>query len=183
MYLSGHRSKFIQTLSLLLLISVVSCKEEKPPLAEYGPVVQHVLKTELRTFRGNDLGDSMDSVMYREGQNPIEADDHYLYYEYKTADSSASYRIAYDFDEQGLAEMQTEIFITTPAQTDTVLAGFKNYFNKHFGAYQDHMGFLVWTVNSEKYGPVRINLTDESSDLTAAGGPGKISLWIYPDKE
>ena len=41
---------------------------------------------------------------------------------------------------------------------------------------------MVWTVKSEKYGDVRINLSDESADFTIPGSPGKIALWIYPDK-
>jgi hypothetical protein len=44
------------------------------------------------------------------------------------------------------------------------------------------MGFAVWTVKSAKFGDVRINLSDESADFTVENNPGKISIWIYPDK-
>jgi hypothetical protein len=83
----------------------------------------------------------------------------------------------------GLSEIQTEVFINDPEQTEQVLNNFKDYFTDLYGPGQDHMGFLVWTVNSSQYGTVRINLNDQSADLGTDMSPGKISVWIYTEKE
>ncbi|MGZ4060968.1 MAG: hypothetical protein ACXVPU_18200, partial [Bacteroidia bacterium] len=58
---------------------------------------------------------------------------------------------------------------------------FKRYFDDHYGASQTHEDYTIWTVKSERYGTVRINLSDESADFTVPNSPGKISIWIYPD--
>lgn len=167
----------------LITIFLFSCSTPKSKLTEYGPVFENVMRSDTGAFRGLSLGEKLDSVKAKETAQPTEVDDNYLYYEYKLNDSIGSYNITYDFDESGLNEIQSDIFITNPANTDNVFAGFKKFFIQHYGEVEDHMGFAVWTVKSEKYGTVRINLSDESSDFTVANSPGKISLWIYPDKD
>jgi hypothetical protein len=176
---------FLKRLSYLLifLLALSSCKTEKSKLAPYGKVFESVMRTDTGIFRGFDLGYKMDSVMAHEAGQPAEVDDGYLYYEYHMKDSSGTFSITYDFDESGLNEIQSDIFLKDPGQTDSVFASFKKYFDDHYGPEEDHMGFSVWTVKSDSYGNVRINLSDESSDLTTPGSPGKLSLWIYPDKE
>jgi hypothetical protein len=66
---------------------------------------------------------------------------------------------------------------------DTVFNSFKRYFDDHFGKNETDMGYNVWTVKSEMYGDIKINLTDESSQFTTDKSPGKISIWMYPDKD
>lgn len=175
--------KFLFPVLLLSILLASACTQPKSKLSAYGPVFESVMRSDIGAFRGFGLGDKMDSVMKKEAGEPLEVDDNYLYYEYKTPDSSATYSITYDFDEQGLSEIQSDIFIKNPDNTDTVLASFKKFFDDHYGADEDHMGFAVWSVRSEKYGNVRINLSDESADLATPGAPGKVSLWIYPDKD
>jgi len=140
------------------------------------------MRSEFRTFRGFNLGEKRDSILAKEIGNTIEADEGYLYYEFKLNDSN-SYNVSYNFDDTGLNEIQSDIYIHNQKNTEKVFNAFKSYFDDHFGKSESHQGFTVWTVKSEKYGDVRINLSDESADLTIPGGPGKIALWIYPDKE
>ena len=168
---------------ILFLLVYSACKTERSKLAPYGPVFENVMRVDSGAFRGFNLGDKLDSVLKLEEGKPTETDDGYLYFEYKMKDSLGSFNITYNFDEDGLNEIQSDIFIQDPSKTDTVLSGFKKYLDEHYGPDEDHMGFIVWTVKSENYGDVRINLSDESSDLTTPGSPGKISLWIYPDKD
>ena len=98
-------------------------------------------------------------------------------------ENSNTYNISYSFDDRGLNEIQSDVYIKNPNNTEKVFNSFKSYFDDRFGKNETHQGFIVWTVKSEKYGDVRINLSDESSDFTIPGSPGKIALWIYPDKE
>ncbi len=104
-----------------------------------------------------------------------------MYYEYKL-DSANSFNITYNFDEGGLSEIQSDIYIHDPANTDRIFNSFKHYFDDHYGASENHEDYTIWTVQSANYDVVRISLSDESADFTIPHSPGKISLWIYPDK-
>lgn len=177
-------SKKIISFPLALLLSVLyfSCSKQKDPLKKYGTIVKAVMRNEAGAFRGFNFGDPADTIKAREAGPAAETDSGYLYYEFKI-DTAGSYNITYDFDENGLVEIQSDVFIKNAAQTDSVFNSFKKYFDDHFGKSETAMGYDVWTVQSEKYGPVKINLTDESSELTADKSPGKISIWFYPSKD
>ncbi len=164
------------------VIVMYSCAPPLSKIAKYGPVFENVMRSEMGIFRGFSLGNKIDSVQLKEPLKPIEADTDYLYYEIKP-DSSYSYNITYNFDETGLDEIQSDIYINNVTVADDVFSKFKMYFDEHFGESQNHQGYTVWTVKSEKYGLIIINLSDESADYSADRAGGKISLWIYPDKD
>ena len=172
--------------ALLILICLTlvlnSCTKQKSKLAEYGPTLEKIMRVETGAFRGYNLGDQLDSVKAREAATPVEADEGYLYYEYKIDDTTGSYSISYNFDETGLNEIQSDVFINNATTTEQVFNTFKSYFDAHYGDSEVNMGYNIWTVKSDKYGDVKINLSDESTDLTVDKSPGKISIWIYPDK-
>jgi hypothetical protein len=173
-----------QTLLFFLTVTLIgfySCKKSKDPLKKYGPFVETVLRTEDGAFRGFNFGDKMDSVLAKEASKATEADEGYLYYEYKI-DDVGSFNITYDFDEKGLNEIQSDVFVKTALQSDSVFNAFKEYFDDHFGKSELDMGYNVWSVKSEKFGDIKINLTDETADFTSDKSPGKIAIWIYPDK-
>ena len=182
----SHFYKYWQQLTiilLILLIGISSCTTSRSKLAEYGPEFETIMITDVAAFRGFNLGDKLDSVKSTETAKLTETDDNYLYYESKIDDTTGTYNISYTFDEMGLNEIQSNIFINNIDRTDAVFDHFKNYFDKHYGPGETHGGYNVWTIRSEKYDVIRINLSDESADLTTDKAPGKISLWIYPDKE
>lgn len=166
---------------MLIIVFAGACSHPESKLKKYGPEVESVLRSDSGAFRGFNLGEKMDSVIAHEGSKAQDADEGFLYYEYKL-DSSNSFNISYNFDETGLSEIQSDIYIHNPANTDKVFDSFKSFFDDHYGASENHGGYTVWTVKSEKYGIVRINLSDESEDLTVPNSPGKLSLWIYPDQ-
>lgn len=173
-------SRFVVFICLLLAIS--SCTKQKSKLAEYGPELEKIMRSETGAFRGYNLGDQLDSVKAKEIATPVEIDEGYLYYEYKIDDTTGSYSISYNFDETGLNEIQSDIFINKAENADKLYDSFKSYFDAHYGDSEINMGYNIWTVKSENYGDVKINLSDESADLTVDKGPSKISIWIYPDK-
>lgn len=175
------RMQKIAILFLLFGFVFLSCNEPKSALAEYGPIFEKVMISDTNVFRGFNFGDSLNFVQSKEANKPVEVDKEYLYYEYKL-DSEGSFNIAYNFDELGLNEIHSDIFINDADNADEVFNKFKTYFDEHFGASQAQMGFTIWSVKSEKYGEVVINLSNESTDFTIDKAPGKISLWIYPDK-
>ena len=179
--------KHTKLLVILLLITLGSCTNDAPvsksKLSAYGPVFEKVMVTENGAFRGFSLGDPLDSIQAKETAKLTEADDGYLYYESKLDDTTGSFNISYSFDETGLSEIQSDIYVNDINDADVIFDQFKNYFDKHYGSSESHMGFTVWTVKSEKYGEIRVNLSNESADFTTAKPPGKVSLWIYPDKD
>lgn len=180
-----HQQQPLIIILLLLVMGLNSCTTPKPQskLSEYGPVFENIMRTDIGAFRGFSLGDKLDSVQAKEVAKLTEVDENYLYYESKIDDTTGSYNISYTFDERGLNEIQSDIFLNNINNSEAVFNSFKTYFDKYYGSSETHMGFTVWTVKSEKYGEIRINLSDESADLTTDKAPGKISLWIYPDKE
>lgn len=167
---------------LLLLIIVNSCTPPKSKLAAHGPEFEKVMLTETGVFRGFSLGDKIDSVIFKEAAKPMETDSGYLYYEMKI-DTAGSFNVTYNFDDNGLNEIQSDIYINSSNRTEEVFSKFKSYFDQHYGASQNRQGYTVWSVKSEKFGTVRISLNDESANFTVDKAPGKISLWIYPDKD
>lgn len=175
--------KYIFALAILLIVLLPACtKKEKDPLAKYGTFVEKVMKTDTGAFRGFNFGDKIEKVIAGEGPKTTEADTNYLYYEFKV-DTLGSFDVTYDFDEGGLSEIQSYVYIKNINRTDSVFEAFKSYFNDHFGRDETQMGYNVWTVKSEKYGDININLSDESADFTADQTPGKLSISIYPDKD
>ncbi|MDF2437824.1 MAG: hypothetical protein K0Q95_2200 [Bacteroidota bacterium] len=181
--MKNNCSKYLFPLTLTILVLVSSCtKKEKDPLEKYGPFVQTVMRIDSGAFRGINFGESITSVIAKEGANTTEADTNYLYYEF-SIDTMGTFDVTYDFDNGGLAEVQSFVFIKNLNQVDSVFDSFKAYFNDHYGAGDTQMGYNVWTVKSEKYGDININLSDESADFTADKTPGKISISIYPSKE
>ena len=170
------------TVLFLLTLLVYSCTTPASKMAKYGTVFESVMRSETGVFRGLSLGDKYDSVQLKETIKPIETDSDYLYYELKL-DTTGSFNITYSFDESGLDEIQSDILINSPSSADEVFSKFKLYFDEHYGESQNNQGYIVWTVKSDKYGLVRINLSNESANFTAEKAPGKISLWIYPDKD
>ncbi len=175
-----HKQTVLALAGLIFILH--SCTPPAPKASKYGPVFDSVMRSENGLFRGLNLGDKLDSVQLKETVKPIEADSGYLYYEMKL-DTTGSFNITYNFDETGLNEIQSDIYINNAAAADEAFSKFKSYFDDHFGESQNHQGYTVWTVTSAKYGLVRINLSNESSDFTVEKAPGKISLWIYPDKD
>ncbi len=152
------------------------------PLSKYGTVLEKVIRYENGAFRGFNLGDKMDSVQAKEAAQPTEADVGYLYYEFNL-EPAGTFNVTYNFDETGLNEMQSEIFVKNTAQTDSIFNAFKEYFDDHYGESELVKGYTIWSVKSENYGDVKITLIDESASFTADNAPGKISVWIYPEKE
>ena len=180
-FLKTHTSHLVIT--CFLIAAICSCKNtSKSKLAEYDPALDKIIRSETGAFRGFNLGNQLDSVKKNEPQQPVEADQGYLYYEYKIDDTTGSYSISYNFDEKGLNEIQSDIFITNAGNTERIFNAFKADFDDHYGSSEIDMGYNVWTVKSQNFGEVKINLSDESTSLTTDHAPGKISIWIYPDK-
>ena len=182
--MSGIPSSLFKKFLIFLIVPIIvfSCSQPKSKIAKYGVEFESIIKSESGVFRGFSLGDKLDSVKVKEQNKPIEEDSSYLYYEVKL-DSAGSFNITYNFDDNGLNEIQSDIYISSPNKADEVFGKFKSYFDEHYGESQSRQGYSVWTVKSEKYGVVRINLSDESSNFTVDKAPAKISLWIYPDKD
>ena len=175
-------SKNIISSAAVVLFFVSACSHKKKnSISDYGKVVSSVLINNEGAFRGFNLGDNLDSILAKELQEPMEIDDGFLYYEYKV-DTITSFNITYNFEDKNLYEIQSDIFILENDSKENILLEFKTYFDNFFGSGERQKGFIVWTVQSEKYGKVRINLSDESSDYTVDNAPSKITLWIYPDK-
>jgi len=167
---------------LFVLVYSASCKRDADALKKYGPFVKTVMRTENGAFRGFNFGEAQDSVSRKEAGPPTETDKDYLYYEYRIPEGG-SFNVTYDFDEEGLNEIQSDVFVNDANQTDSIFNSFKTYFDDHFGKEESDMGYNVWSVKSDKYGDIKINLSDQSTSLTTDKAPGKISIWIYPDKD
>lgn len=169
-------------LALIAFSALISCSEKQPEPTNPDVIPEAVILSDEGVFRTMNLGDDLNTVLKKEKSQPLETDSAYLYYEYALPDSTGSFNVTYNFDEKGLFEIQSIIFINNPASTEQVLSRFKSYFDKYYGSSQTEMGFSIWSVKSEKFDHVKINLSDESSDFTIDNAPGKLSLWIYKEE-
>lgn len=115
--MSFLRSRTLLFFSLLTALLLASCTEKQSKLAAYGPALEAVMRSDVGAFRGFDLGAKMDTVMKQEAGEPLEVDDNYLYYEFKIGDTLGTYSLSYDFDETGLNEIQSDVFVTNPDNT------------------------------------------------------------------
>jgi len=178
-----NNTPYIIAFIALLFFAAPSCKQDTASVAKYGYVFENVVRSDDGLFRGFNLGDSISAVVAKEPGKPIEEEKNYLYYEYKL-DSTATFNVRYTFDERGLNEIESDIFIVN----DTNLAEgtfnkFKKYLDEHYGESKTERGYNVWSVKSEKYGEVMIDLNNELPAFNAKNAIGKISLWIYTDKQ
>jgi hypothetical protein len=178
------RSGFFKLLLVTILFTVMSCTDngtEKHEPEQYGSIFKEVVISEEGIFRTFTLGNAINEVLEKETAKPQEQDINYLYYEYKI-DSNVTYNIKYTFDERGLNEIESDIFITNNAElADETFAKFKKYFDDHYGESQTQRGFNIWPVKSDEYGEVMIDLGNESPAFDSKNGVSKISLWIYPN--
>ncbi|MCE3277844.1 MAG: hypothetical protein K0S44_35 [Bacteroidetes bacterium] len=175
-------AKNLLSLTIILLFVFSACsKKGKDPLKKYGTFVSTVIKVDSGAFRGLHFGDKMETVLLKETTKASEADENYLYFEYKI-DTMGSFDIAYDFDEEGLSEILSYVYIKDISKIDSVFNSFKTYFDDHYGSNETQMGYNVWTVKSQGRGDIHINLSDESANFTTDGAPGKLSISIYSDK-
>lgn len=170
------------TIVFCVLLLASSCSDSGSSLKKYGTVFESVVLSDEGTFRSFNLGDSQDDILNNEQTKPIEQDKGYLYYEFPI-DTIGSFNVTYTFDEMGLNQIQSDIFINSAEKTEDVYNKFKTYFDEHYGNNQSQMGFNIWSVKSEKFGEIKISLTNQSSDFATDVAPGKISLWIYPATE
>lgn len=177
-------NRCILSIAICFAVSILftSCENSKSPLAEYGSFFENVMRSENGVFRGFNLGVKIDSVLKNESIKAFEADENYLYYEFQM-DTTGEYNVAYTFNESGLAEIQSDLYINNQANTDAVYNAFKSYFDEHYGPSATDMGYTVWSVKSDLFKEVKINLSNESADFSVPNSPGKVSILIYPDKE
>ena len=173
---------FLFAFPVLIILLMAGCDTKKSPLAEYGSFFENVMRSEDGVFRGFNLGVKLDSVLKNESSKAIEADENYLYYEFQT-DTTGTYNVAYTFNEGSLSEIQSDLFINNQTNTDAVFNAFKTYFDEHYGPSQTDKGYTVWSVKSDLFKEVKINLSNESADFSIPNSPGKVSILIYPDKE
>jgi hypothetical protein len=157
-----------------------SCNKNTSEIDVYGDVFKNVVISEDGVFRTHNLGNAINEVLDKETTKPLEQDFNYLYYEYKI-DSNITYNIKYTFDERGLNEIESDIFISNniPIAEDAY-TNFKKYFDDHYGQSQTQRGFNVWSIKSEKYSEVIISLGNELPAFDAKTNLSKISVWIYP---
>lgn len=176
------RLGFIKYLVLTLFFAVTSsCNEHKSEIDNYGDVFKNVVISEDGIFRTLYLGNAINEVLEKESAKPIEQDVNYLYYEYKI-DSSITFNIKYTFDERGLNEIESDIFITNNiGLAEDTYAQFKKYYDDHYGESETQRGFNVWPVKSEEYDEVMISLGNELPAFDAKNNVSKISVWIYPN--
>ena len=174
--------KFSAVSTLVLIYLMAGCGNHQAPLVQYGPVVQQIMITDTAVFRTFSLGNKPEEVKKRETALLMESDSSFLYYESKKSDSS-SFNVMYNFDEEGLAEIQSDIYLSNATQGDEAFEQFKKYFNDHYGESTAKQGYMVWTIPSSKFGTVRVNLDLENADGNISKAHSKISLWIYVDKD
>ena len=105
------------TIVLLGIIFFSSCSKPTSSVDNYGPIFSSVMRSNNGVFRGFNLGDKLEIIQSGELGKPVESDKDYLYYENKIdttelpTSNIGSFNITYNFDEKGLNEIQSDIFM------------------------------------------------------------------------
>jgi len=179
-----HKISYVIAFFAPIFFVMSSCKQNTDSVAtKYEYVFENVIRSDKGLFRGSNLGDSVTAILAKEPGKPREEEKNYLYYEYKI-DSAATFNVRYTFDERGLNEIESDIFIANDTNlAEETFNKFKKYLDDHYGESETERGYNVWSVKSEKYGDVMIDLNNELPAFNSKNAIGKISLWIYTDKQ
>lgn len=166
---------FKKLIFLLLAFLLFSCERaEKSDFSAYGENMEKIMRTSQGIFRGLSLGMDLKNVKSIEKTGLIEEDSGYLYYEIPL-DRNSSFNLSYDFDEKGLKEIQSDVFLKDEIQFNDLLNNIRMYFDNKYGKAEIDNGFWVWAKKTEKEGNIKITLTDESDDFQF----NKLSLAVY----
>lgn len=139
-------------------------------------VFEKINTSEKGDFRGIFIRSSIAEVKQTEKNIPKNAEDDYLFYEIPISENEEYYTLGYSFNEKGLYEILSDIYLKKPDDALKLFQQIKENFQTRFGnPQQEDDRTVVWTIKTEKSNEVEVTLSDESENYDS----GKISISFY----
>ncbi len=164
---------------VVALFVVASCNSEKKQtmLGNYSDLLAALFQSDEGLFRGIELGMTQADVKTHLDPKKIteEAADYLLIED--SLSNNRHYTFDCTFDEKGLREIRTDVFLYDQENADSLFAEVKNYFTKKYGAPAQARDGFFWLVDHPKR-PAKIALVDETDFYMY----GKLSITFF-DRE
>jgi len=169
---------------LLFLLLIYSCGnesenklKEKPRIFPgYHPLLDEIIRSKEKIFRGLNLNASADSIKKVESTKPTESSSTHLYYEFK-ADSLTDYSIDYSLVNDSLEEINLQINTADVELSSYLFCDLKDYYANKLPNPTEDKGYVVYNCVAGQKKPFVISLSDNSSPTK-----GIINMLIYKDK-
>jgi len=158
--------KHVLSIALLILGSLISCKEEKK---EQDSTEASQLKSMLNSedadiIHGTTLGDDIQYVMNTMKPHIVsEMPDEITTRIPLDLKDSTFYDIDYDFKSGKLYSIDLDIYPKTTADLDILFNEFMSFYDKYYGKGKSNNGYVVWYTKSKTGEDVEISMIDESA--------------------
>lgn len=150
-------------LFVFVLNGLVSCSSEKVQEETTPSLAAQIIGSEGE-FRGNKMGDALDSVAGRDREFLFKRTRDELNYSIPFSQTdSAHFDVIYVFDQFGLFEIQVDIYASTDKETTELFSEFRELLVTRYGAPIEKPESAFWKAKTGEHN-IEITLRDESAD-------------------
>lgn len=137
---------------------------------------QKIVQDSTHHFHGIDLGQTINEVRLTEKTKVKDEQDDYLFYEVPI-DATTNYTFAYSFDDEGLYEIQVDVFLKSKEEALELFTDFKRDYIKKYGPMNEKdTGYAFWQiVLLPDSNEAEISVIEESDEFDQ----GKLSITFY----
>jgi hypothetical protein len=145
---------------ILFIFFLASCSEQQGSPEQALREVGGDLKNSH--LRGVSIGNSKDEVKSKEKKSPTEeTESNLLYRNYTSNIDSSYYEINYNFDELGLFEIQTDVFLQSAENSKAFFELLKNKFNDKYGSPTGEGEIISWSSKTDKGTALEVTISHE----------------------
>lgn len=168
---------------LFILVSVVSAlfascssnEESKETKEKELTLFQKIVQDSTHHFHSVDLGQAIGEVKLAEKTKVKDEQDDYLFYEVPI-DATTNYTFAYSFDDDGLYEIQVDVFLKDKEEALGLFTEFKRDYIKKYGPMSEKdTGYAFWQILLPDSNEAEISVMEESDEFDQ----GKLSITFY----
>jgi hypothetical protein len=160
-----YQMRFLAGCFLLVfaLTGLSSCKSDKEQEETTPSLAAQILGNEGE-FRGNKMGDTMDSVARHDSEFLFKRTRDELNYSIPFSQTdSAHFDVIYVFDRFGLFEIQVDIYTSNNKENKELFKEFREFLVNRYGAPIEKPESAFWKAKTGDHN-IEITLRDESAD-------------------
>ncbi len=143
----------------IIMTTIFSCGNNNSPFFD------DILQSNQNNFNGISIGETIKQVKAAE-DNTFLLDDleEYLLYDY-AIDSSNSYTVTYDFEENSLYAIEVSVYLDKIKDAKLLYQEFKKYFDEKYGKGKlADDKYIVWKNSSPKQGKIEFAMKEDSQE-------------------
>jgi hypothetical protein len=146
---------------VLILFAGISCDNK-----EHNSASDKILRTnEGGDFRGVELGDDPEAVRAKETASSVHRmPDELVYRMNPTGEDSTWYEISYNFNQQGLYNINLEVFPVSDSVFQSIREEFISFYTEKYGECKYHEGYCQWRAISANGHIVSITISGAPSN-------------------